>query len=135
MSTEATDESKILDDAEQRLVALVRDHYAPEPLSPGRRAAFDVRLRERTGRSRRRIGLWPALAAAASAAALAALLLFRTPALPPERAVAEQPASDTWAARVLYADGSSYGQTVADDEALPAEYAAIADAFLDRGAR
>jgi hypothetical protein len=135
MSTDASDERKILDDVEQRLVTLVRDHYAPEPLSPGRRAAFDVRLRERMGRSRRRIGLWPALAAAAAAAGVAALVLLRTPALPPEATLSEQPASDTWAARVLYADGSSYGQTGADDEALPAEYAAIADAFLDRGAR
>lgn len=137
--TSPTDaEPSTLDRDDARLVARVRDAWAPEPLTPARRAAFDAGLQERLEHARRRHGLWPALGAGL-VAALATLLLVRAqPSAPPAPAVVA--ATDAvamekrtaWAADLLYSGGEDAGERDADDDGLPAEYAAIAGVFLDR---
>jgi len=136
MSTDTDRERPERDDA--RFVARLRAAWTPEPLTPARRAEFDARLQARLEATRRRLGSWPALGAAGLAtAALAALLLVRGAPAPPSAPVATPPAparaeaTGAWAADLLYpSDEDDEGG--AGDEALPAEYAAIAGAFLDR---
>lgn len=120
------------DDA--RLLARVREAFAPEPMTPFERTAFDARLQERIERRRRRLGLWPALGAGLVAASLAMLLLVREeangPPTPGSVAIATsqpRPASPAWAADLLYGDDDELDE----DDGLPAEYAAIAGVFLD----
>lgn len=119
-----------------RLVSRVRDSFGPEPLTPARRAAFDAGLQERLERARRGYGLWPALGAGLAAASLATLLLVRAqdppPAAPPAVAQPALVADEAWAADLLYSDADDPDELTANDDDLPAEYAAIAGVFLDR---
>jgi hypothetical protein len=134
-------ERPVLEGDDARLVARLRDAWAPEPLTPARRAAFDAGLEERLDRARRgRRLLWPALGASLTAASLTALLLLRqeTVVVPPAPVeVASSGAASTaqraeWAAALLYTSDDEEDERVADDDGLPAEYAAIAGVFLDR---
>ena len=115
------------------LVRLVR-RWAPEPLDEAARARFDARLAERIAtESRHRPGPLGRVAPAAAALGVAALAWWglagspgRTP-VPPQ---AEAPAPwdvVAWEWEVLL-DVDSAGEA-GSDEALPAEYVAIADAF------
>ena len=67
MSTASTHRPPGRTDAE--FVKRLADHYAPSPLSPGQRAAWDVALAARLEKRRRAMVL-PGLATAALAAAL-----------------------------------------------------------------
>ena len=67
MSTASTHRSPGQTDTE--FVTRLADHYAPPPLSPGQRAAWDARLAARL-ETRRRAALLPGLATAALATAL-----------------------------------------------------------------
>lgn len=141
---DAREERTALDRDDARLVARLRDAFAPEPLSPARRAAFDAGLQERLERRRRRTVLWPALGATLATAAVAALLVVRgapeldptpiavapAPAPAPSAAPASAPNVVGRAAALLYAD-AEVDDRDADDDGLPDEYAAIAGAFLD----
>lgn len=127
------------DDA--RLVARVRDGFAPAPMSGAERTRFDAAVQERVERARRRrLGAWPALGAGLVAASLAALFVVGQPPAPidaPPR-VAETPAptaptrlASAWAGDLLYGEVGYEDERVEDDDALPAEYAAIAGMLLD----
>lgn len=124
------------DDA--RLIERVREAWSPAPPTPARRAAFDAALEARLERARRRPGPWPALALGAAAAALVALLVTARSEAPPPAARAplaqKDPAPGETALRaadLLYAGGAGTAELETDDAGLPAEYAAIADLFLD----
>jgi hypothetical protein len=113
-----------------RWLARVREGFAPPDTTPAQRAAFDARLRERLETPPRAARWLPvSIGAGLAAAAVAALLVLRTPAVPtPERAVA---ATDDWADEVLLDDGSGYGEGDDAEDALPPQYAAIASAWLE----
>lgn len=130
------DERPVLEREDERLLARVRDAWSPEPLGTIERAAFDARLQERIARRRHRLGPWPALGAGLVAASLAVLLLVRedatgppAPRPPPTAAREARPAARASAASLLYGGDDELD---ANDDALPAEYAAIASVFLDR---
>jgi hypothetical protein len=135
-------ERPVLEREDARLVARVRDAWAPAPMTSVQRAAFDARLQERVERAQRRVGLWPALGAGLAAAALAALaaLLFvrgaNGPDTPPVVVATTAPATaqaatSAWAADLLYAETEDDDERALDDDGLPAEYAAIAGMLLD----
>lgn len=124
------------DDA--RLIERVRAAWSPAPPTPAQRAAFDAGLEARLERAQRRHGLWPALGVGAAAAAFATLLVMVRSEVPAPQApvpVAQHaPAPDATtlrAAELLYAGSEGTGELEVDDAGLPAEYAAIADVFLD----
>ena len=62
-------EHKLPERADAEFVKRLADHYAPSPLSPGQRAAWDTALAARLEK-RRRAALLPGLATAALATAL-----------------------------------------------------------------
>jgi len=115
------DDRDSLDPEDIAFAQRVADAYAPAPLTPSRRAAFDAELDTRLARDRWRFAPWAAAATVAGAAAL--LLLTLLPAAPRED-VAEQ-ADDAVAEDefVLALAGDSSDEFVG---ALPTDYQAIA---------
>ncbi len=127
----------------------MREVYAPPPMSPTERRAFDARLEERIEAESQRgpfgLRLWQPIAVAAVAAA-AAWLAFApssdpTPELVP--APTEFASSRTatsladWEREILAAAEPTAGSDVAvGEDILPDDYRAIAGLFLDddRGA-
>jgi hypothetical protein len=108
----------------------VREGYAPPEPTPAQRAAFDARLRARLERPPRAARWLPvSIGAGLAAAAVAALLVLRTPAV--RTPAAPVTASDDWADAVLLDDGSAYGEGGDAEDALPPAYAAIASAWLE----
>jgi hypothetical protein len=133
-----SDERSDLDRDAERFVERLAASYAPPPLSPSRRVAFDAALRQRVERRRGFPRLVPALAASTLAAgALVIALLGRTPEPPagsagaPEAVVAGELRSQSWAYQLLAADplAETTGES-GQAEALPPDYAAINSAFL-----
>lgn len=113
----------------ERWLERVRDGYAPPPVTPAQRAAFDARLRERVDAPRRGLPWLPlSVGAGLAAAALAALLVLRAPVATVPAGIAA--ADDEWAGEILLEDGSAYGDDDPED-ALPPQYAAIASAWLE----
>mgnify|MGYP001486972324 CR=1 FL=1 len=131
------DERPNLDRDETRLVARLRSEWAPAPLTAHQRAALDARLQERLESARRRVGFWPALGAGLAAASVAALLVLRigagTGGAPPSLIAGASSDREraAWAADLLYASPADDEASDLDEDALPAEYAAIAGLFLD----
>lgn len=107
------------------LVERVREAYAPSPLSPGRAAAFDAELRRRVESRGRRGTVWvpaSALAAAVLAAWVGSSLWHVTG---PDRSSL----ASVWESQLILSSD------VAQDDStdyLPADYAVIAEAFLDQ---
>jgi hypothetical protein len=130
VTPQRTDDDPVIAPEEARLLARIREHYAPEPLAPARRSAFDAGLRERVERSRRRTGWVPALAAGLAAAALAGLLLRGTGTAPDTKPLSA--ATEAWENALLYGDPAAYEDAgTVPDASLPPQYAAIASTFLD----
>lgn len=120
MSALPDDDRELRSPEDMAFVRRIADAYAPAPLTPARRAAFDAELETRLARDRWRFAPWAAAVATAGAATL--LLLARLPAAPVEQArVLEDPGADE--AFVLAIAG---GTTTEFDSALPADYQAIA---------
>jgi hypothetical protein len=107
---------------DEALVRRIADAYAPPQLGPARRAAFDAELELRLARDRWRLAPWISAAVVAGAAAL--LVITRMPAAPQQPLAAED-ALDASADEefVLALAG---GSTDEFDDALPADYQAIA---------
>ncbi len=130
----SSDEPNNLTPADRRFIQRVAKDYTPQPLSAAQRATFDRRLEERLADSSRLPFLRPASLLAATCAAL--LLWF---ALPSQQASgpnfgdstlpsAPTPlAQDTTSHSTLLA--YAYYQSESQDDFLPAEYIALADAF------
>lgn len=119
---------------ERRFIRRVAEHYTPQPLSAAQRAAFDQTLEERLTDSARSPFLRPTSILIPICAAL--LLWFALPAQQPPspnfKALtppsAPTPlAQDTTSHPTLLA--YAYYQSEAQDDFLPAEYIALADAF------
>jgi hypothetical protein len=102
--------------------------FAPEPLTPSQRVAFDEALRARLEKKRRPRILVPALAAAALVALLIYARGFET--APTNGGTQTAAASAEWEYELLYPSELT-GDTESDDsELLPDDYLAIASVFL-----
>ena len=126
-------------------VKRLADHYAPSPLSPSQRAAWDTALAARLEKRRRAVVL-PGLATAALAAALVFGLGGRFGLGRDDPAVRLAPGVSATAARTLVVSAEDSASDLlddweyllalqpADDEEdgqLPDDYAAIASIFLE----
>jgi hypothetical protein len=120
---------------ERAFGARLAERYAPPPLTPEGRRAFDRALGARLERRRRRRILVPALATAAAAAAVVLALragrLATTPAAPvtPAPVVADTRPTVQWENQLVSATDVDDASTW-DEQELPADYEAIADAWL-----
>lgn len=120
-------ERRELEPSDERLLARLREEYAPEPQTPAQRAAFDAALRTRIERRAGRLWL-PAGLAAGTAAALLALVLAGPAREPAE---SSSSAGADLAGDLLLADAGSYGEGEdTEGDALPPQYAAIASVLL-----
>ena len=102
-------------------VRRVADAYAPAPLSPTRRAAFDAELDSRLARDRWRFAPWAAAVVVAGAAAL--LVLAHLPAAPVQEVADTQ---DDAIAEEEFVLALSDGSSDAFENTLPTDYQAIA---------
>lgn len=130
----SSNEREYLRPDDRRFIRRMAEHYAPQPLSAARRATFDRTLEERLTDSDRSPFLRPASILIPICAAL--LLWFALPsqqASSPNFKVLTPPsaptplAQDTTSHPTLLA--YTYYQSEAQDDFLPAEYIALADAF------
>ena len=135
--TQSRDERPQLDDTEEQFVRLLAAHYAPQPLTPARRVAWDEALWARLRRQPRRMRLAPALATAAMAMLLTYISwsgLFTPPAHDGGAGVSVLVTSNAgpWEYELLYARELT-GTTEGEDGAiLPDDYLVIARMFLDK---
>ena len=143
MSTASTHQPPGRTDAE--FVKRLADHYAPSPLSPSRRAAWDTALAARLEKRRRAMVL-PGLATAALATALVFGLGGWFGLERDDPSVGSAPVVSATAARALVVPAQDSASDLpddweyllafqpADDEEdgqLPDDYAAIASIFLE----
>ena len=141
----SSDERTNLKPDDQRLIQHIARHYTPRPLSAAQRATFDRRLEERLADSSRLPFLRPAsLIAATCAALLLWLTLPSQQASGPNFGDSTLPSAPTPLARDTSVTDMSdtqdttshstllayaYYQSESQDDFLPAEYIALADAF------
>ena len=130
----SSDEPNNLTPADRRFIQRVAKDYTPQPLSAAQRATFDRRLEERLADSSRLPFLRPASLLAATCAAL--LLWFALPsqqASGPNFGDSTLPSAPTPLARDTTSHSTllayAYYQSESQDDFLPAEYIALADAF------
>ena len=135
--TPPRDERPQLDSAEEQFVRFLATHYAPQPLAPARRAAWDEALWARLRRHPRRTRLVPTFAMAAMALLITYVAwsgLF-TPLWHEGGAGVSVPAMSSaapWEDELLYARELT-GTTEREDGALlPDDYLVIARMFLDQ---
>lgn len=136
---------KLPERVDAEFVKRLADHYAPSPLSPGQRAAWDAALTARLEK-RRRAAVLPGLATAALAAALVFGLGGWFGLETDDPSVRPDPGVSATAARApVVASQESASDLLddweyllafqpADDEEdgqLPDDYAAIASVFLE----
>ncbi len=122
---------------EAEFVGRLAANFAPAPMSPSRRVAFDEALRARLGRRGRRAVLVPAFATVAIVA-MVALLIFSGRFEPvamdggmePGAVVAEASAAAQWEVELLYLRELTPPEERDDSELLPDDYLAIASVFL-----
>lgn len=136
-----------LDSEEKEFVERLATHYAPTPMTPAERIAFDEALDTRLRRRQRTRVFVPALAAVAVAGVLFWLAFARSidPIAPQERArpgvvVADPAAADAqeeetrWAYDLFYPSELADADDIEDDVILPDEYLAIDAVLLDPAA-
>ena len=135
--TQSRDERPQLDGAEEQFVRLLAAHYAPQPLTPARRVAWDEALWARLRRQPRRMRLAPTLATAAMALLITYISwsgLF-TPLAHNGGAGVNVPVASNagpWEYELFYARELT-GTTEREDGAiLPDDYLVIARMFLDQ---
>ena len=132
-------EHKLPERADAEFVKRLADHYAPSPLSPGQRAAWDTALAARLEK-RRRAALLPGLATAALATALVfglggwfgsetdapgvSATATRTLIVSAEESASDLTGDWEYLLALQPADEEEDGQ-------LPDDYAAIASIFLE----
>ena len=122
---------------EAEFVERLAANFAPAPMSPSRRVAFDEALWARLGRRGGRTILIPAFATVA-VAAVVALLIFTGRFEPvatdggvePGAIVAEASAAAQWEVELLYLRELTPPEERDDSELLPDDYLAIASVFL-----
>jgi len=119
------DDRDLLAPEDEALVQRIKASYAPAPLTPARRAAFDAELELRVERDRWRLAPWAAAALVAGAAAL--LVITRVP-VAPQQTVADDSLDATADEEFVLALAGSSDDF---DSSLPTEYQAI-DSLLDQ---
>ncbi len=128
----SSNEREDLKPDEQRFIQRMAEHYAPQPLSAVQQATFDRALEERLADSSRSPFLRPSSILVPVCAAL--LLWFALPYFKDRT----PPAWDTAATEMSDMQGTTshptllayaYYQSEAQEDFLPAEYLALADAF------
>ncbi len=130
----SSDEHNNLTPADRRFIQRVAKDYTPQPLSAAQRATFDRRLEERLADSSRLPFLRPvSLLAATCAALLLWLTLPSQQASGPNFGDSTLPSAPTPLARDTTSHSTllayAYYQSESQDDFLPAEYIALADAF------
>jgi hypothetical protein len=129
-----------IDADDQRFAKRLAEAYAPEPLTAQRRVSFTRALEARLEGHGRRPRLVPVLGGALLAAAVAWLVLPRGPVPEPAGQAARVEASRgtgqgsgeaSWELELLYPETQLGDEWQAHEDPLPAEYLAIASAFLD----
>ena len=130
----SSDEPNNLTPADRRFIQRVAKDYTPQPLSAAQRATFDRRLEERLADSSRLPFLRPvSLLAATCAALLLWLTLPSQQASGPNFGDSTLPSAPTPLARDTTSHSTllayAYYQSESQDDFLPAEYIALADAF------
>jgi hypothetical protein len=129
------DERDALTPEDARFVERIRSHYAPPPLSPAQRTAFDARLSERLEGRRWR----SPLLTTATTLAFALLTVWtvlpwltrpRDVALLP-RPVATRSESEAAFEQALFYGDLTRVKTETRSKELPPDYAAIESAFFD----
>ena len=130
----SSDEPNNLTPADRRFIQRVAKDYTPQPLSAAQRATFDRRLAERLADSSRLPFLRPvSLLAATCAALLLWLTLPSQQASGPNFGDSTLPSAPTPLARDTTSHSTllayAYYQSESQDDFLPAEYIALADAF------
>lgn len=128
----SSDEYKNLKSEERRFIQRVAEHYAPRSLSTAQQARFDRTLEERLAASARSPFLRPAgilLPVCAAVLLWFALPYFkdRTPPAWDTAATEMSDRQDPTSHPTLLA--YAYYQSEAQEDFLPAEYIALADAF------
>ncbi len=133
----SSDEYKNLKPEERRFIQRVAGHYTPQPFSAARQATFDRALEERLADASRSPFLRPSSILIPVCAAL--LLWFAVPYFKDRTPPASTPpAWDTAATEMSDMQDTTshptllayvYYQSEAQEDFLPAEYLALADAF------
>jgi hypothetical protein len=131
-----SDERPKLTAEDEDFVKGVAASYAPPPMTPAGRAAFDEALlgRIRRGGSARRRLVVAGLPAAAAAALAAVWLLFPSPGseqLAPLEQTGPALSARAWEEELFLESGLFEAEQPDDSELLPEEYLAIAGVFLD----
>ncbi len=114
-----------IDLADEDFVDRLAAHYAPSPLTPAKRAAFDEALRARIERPGRKRLLVPALATAALAAFAWVTFSFR-----PGGGESNPVVASVWESELFLSSDLSPSGDRDDSEVLPDDYLAIASLFL-----
>jgi hypothetical protein len=129
--TSSRDERKSLEGADKEFLDRLAEAYTPEPMTAGRRAAFDEAIRTRLERPRRRLLLMPAIGAAAAAGLL---WLVLSPSIAPTPQLAEEGvaavAGSSWEDRIFLSSDLGTSEDRDESGALPDDYLAIAGVFL-----
>jgi hypothetical protein len=130
--TSSRDERTPLEGADKEFLDRLAEAYTPEPMTAGRRAAFDEAIRTRLARPRRGPLLIPALGAAAAAGLL--WLVF-SPSIGPAPQLAEEEsaavAASSWEDEIFLSSDLGASEDREEIGALPDDYLAIAGVFLD----
>jgi hypothetical protein len=130
---ENRDETTPLSAEDEEFVERLSVGFAPVPLPPARRAAFDLALADRIASRRRSRLIAPVLATAVAAAAVAWFVVPAAldPAATGRRGEVVSESAARWE-RELFDPTALIGPEDADGaEQLPDDYAAIAAVFLD----
>ena len=139
--TSSRDERTSLEGADKEFLDRLAEAYTPEPMTAGRRAAFDEAIRTRLARPRRRALLIPAIGAAAAAGLL---WLVLSPSIGPTPQLAEEigptpqlaeeesaaVAVSSWEDQIFLSSDLGASEDRAEIGALPDDYLAIAGVFL-----
>jgi type II secretory pathway component PulM len=130
------DERPELTREDEEFVKRVAASYAPPPMAPAERAAFDEALlgRIRQGHPARRRLVLAGLPAAAAAALAAVWLLFLSPGterLAPSEETVPALSARAWEEELFLEGGSFEAEQLDESDLLPEEYIAIASVFMD----
>jgi len=129
--TSSRDERTPLEGADKEFLDRLAEAYTPEPMTAGRRAAFDEAIRARLVGPQRRPLLIPAIGAAAAAGLL--WLVFSQSIGPMPQLAEEESAAVTassWEDEIFLSSDLGVSEDRAEIGALPDDYLAIAGVFL-----